>query len=359
MRTLRLIPLLCAAALAAGCYNPFSNPFDFGGGGGGGDDDDAQPARVVEATDTLALAVGGVAPGRDELLFIDANGDPRDFGNGTLACEPDDDILIVRTRPDFETAATGSGVQLVATAPGITAVRCTLDDAALDEVFEITVPPQSLIQILIAEAGGQLADEAQLDPDYPDDEVVLLASISPTGDAIGAVIRNRIDQIEFNDNPALFNADEDDYDRDPPASYYDAVILAENQFSPTDPDDPTYETFSNAQDRNFLEEEWLVAYDQAVLTAAAIFNGDAIDPTVGAFAFRSPTESQWASISHAQQFSPYEIPEDAGFTDASFPAYAPIQLLIHPDVWRYEDGRPAFVFARERQTTDYAITTSP
>jgi hypothetical protein len=61
-----------------------------------------------------------------------------------------------------------------------------------------------------------------------------------------------------------------------------------------DPDDPTHETYSNAQDRNFLDPATQLAYDQAVLTAAGIYNGDIKEFTGGAFAFLSPTGLQAA-----------------------------------------------------------------
>ncbi len=354
-----LILALCITFLS-GCYNPFSNFLDlFDGDGDGNDDRNASPDRVIEATDQFALAIGGVASGRDELVIYNDAGDIRSFDGQTLVCTAEDNIVHIGTRPGYTTAAEGSGVLLTAIEPGVTAVHCTVDDAALSAVYEITIPPQSLIQILVAEGALPIAEEAELDEEYEDEDVVMLDSVSPTASALGAVIRNRIDRINMNDDPGLFNADEEDYDADAPASYYDAVIYAEDQFEPTDRENAAYEIFSDAQDRNFLEDDWRIAYDQAVITAAGIFNRDIADPTTGAFGFRSPTEGEWSVIQEGLWTHTLETPDGAGFSDASFPSLAPIQLLILPDAYTYEDGRPAFVYARKRTSSDFAVTNQP
>ena len=108
-----------------------------------------------------------------------------------------------------------------------------------------------------------------------------------------------------------------------------------------------------------MEGDWLIAYDQAVITAAGVFNGDIVDLTAGAFAFRSPTDAEWDLLAEALSDGADEIPDDSGFTDASFPALAPIQILVHPDVWTYDDGLPSFVFARERLDGYSAMTNNP
>lgn len=347
------IAALLLVASAAGCSTIFRNPFSSGGDDGR---PEAVPARVIEATAKFALAVGGVAPGRDELVLRDSAGDARDLAGHTLECAPDDPILLMRPRPGFATQAEGSGVQMVAIAPGLTAVRCSVDGAEEAEVFEVTIPPQELIQILVAEAGQQLADEAQIDEASG---AVALESDSPTAEALGSAIRNRVELTNSLDDPGLFEADARSYDADPPASYYEAIVVAAGQFSPTDPQDPSNAAFERAQDRNFLDGDWVVAYDQAVLTAAGIFNGDIADTTGGSFAFRSPSDDEWVSISGAWTVHSIELPTGAGFADATFPRLSPIQLLIHPNVWRYGDGRPAFVFARSRTEADYAIVNTP
>lgn len=337
----------------SGCSKIFRNPF------AGDDDDDgrpsALPSRVIEPTAKFSIAIGGVAPGRDELVIYDDMENVRDFSGRTLECAPDDPIVILRPRPDFDSLAAGSGVQIIATDAGVTAIRCTVDGEEMENSWEVTVPPQYLIQILLAEAGEQIKGEADLDGDGN----VKLDSQSKTANALGAVIRNRIDMINTADDPKLFEVDERRYDIEPPASYYDEVIMAPGQFAPISPQDLTHDTFENAQDRNFLDEEWLTAYDQAVLTAAGIFNGDIADSTGGAFAFHSPAEEEWDAISLAWSTHYTAIPDGAGFSDADFPSLAPIQILIHPDVWTYTGGRPSFVFARVRSPENFAVVNMP
>lgn len=356
MRISRLALALLIALSFSGCSKLF---WPFGGGGGdGGGGNPAIPNRVIDPTMKFALAVGGVAPGRDELVITEPNGDLRDFSGRTLECRADEGIVLIWTRPGFGSPAEGSGVLLVAVDAGVTAIRCSVDGVDLSEVYEVTIPPQNLIQILLAEAGEQIKDEA--DTEERDGEtVVKLDSASPTASALGNVIRNRINKINLSDNSDLFEADAHAYEENPPVSFYDAVILADGQFSPVDADDPSHENFDNAQDRNFLEGDWLIAYDQAVLTAAGIFNGDIADNTGGSFAFRSPTQSEWGVILGAWTTFSFTIPDGAGLSDANYPVFAPIQILIHPDIWTDHAKPPSFVFARERTAADYAVSNSP
>ncbi len=353
--TIKVIASLLVLITCSGCWKNFFDPMGIFSQSGD-ERPSVIPDRVVNPTDKYLLALGGVAPGWDELVIFDNNENPQDFTGKTLECAADDEIVRLEVRPGYSDEASGSGVRIIPTEPGITAIRCSVDGEELDKVYEVTIPPQHLIQILIAEALGQLTDEAELDDDG---DTVKLQSISPTGNALGSVIRNRILFINSHDKPDLFLADKDDYDLNPPASYYDAVIMAEGQFSPADPQDPNYDLFDDAQDRNFLNDDELVAYDQAVLTAGGIFNGDIDDTTTGAFAFMSPTPDEWSKIAQAWSMYYWSIPVGAGFSDADFPAFAPIQILIHPDVWKYDDGRPSFVFARMRTEEDFAVVNVP
>lgn len=351
-------------SLSQGCTNPFSLQELFGLGGD--DDSDtndvrpsAQPSRVIEPTQKFAVAIGGVASGRDELVLHDEYGNIRHFVGDPLSCTPsDEEVLRLEPRPDFETASAGSGVRIVALKPGVVSITCVVGDIELDDIYEVTVPPQSLVQILVAEAGEQLADEAELDDDYQD-PVVMLTSESPTASALASVIRNRIELINSDDDPGLFDVEEDEYDGDPPASYYDAVISADDQFSPSALTDPSHGIYADAADRDKMYGDWTIAYDQAVIAAAGVFNGDIADTTGVSFAFRSPTGEEWDLLTAEWSGSNDSIPEDSGFTDGSFPNLSPIQILIHPDVWTYDDGRPAFVFARTRGGGDSAITNTP
>lgn len=356
MSILRIIAVFLILTSCTGCSQLFRNPFS-------SDDDDSGrpssvPDRVANTTNEYYLAIGGVAPGGDELVIEDDNGDARNFSGQTLECKADDDIVILRPRPGFDTVTAGSGVLMVATSPGITAIHCTLDGQELQEIYEVIISPQSLIQILVAEAGTQLKDEADIDSPQGK-SIVRLTSTSPTGNALGTVIRNRINLINSTDDPELFAADPDDYDTNPPASYYDSVILAKNQFSPTDTQDPNHKVFEDAQDRNFLEPDTQIAYDQAVITAAHIFSGDTPDSTGGSFAFRSPTQAEWSAVLAAWTGFSLTTPDASGFSDLDFPALAPIQVLIHPNIWKYSDGRPSFILARRRMSENYAVTNIP
>ncbi|MFH1830404.1 MAG: hypothetical protein ABH871_06485 [Pseudomonadota bacterium] len=354
----RIAIILLVLLSCSGCWKKFFDPLGIFGGGGEDERPSAIPNRVVDPADKYLLAIGGVASGRDELVIFDGSGNQEDFTGKTLACTADDDIVHLTNRPGFADQASGSGVRIIPIEPGVTAIRCTVDGQDLGKTYEVTVPPQVLIQILVAEALGQLTDEAVLDEDEESD-VVTLDSNSPTANPLGSVTRNRINYIISHDDPDLFSADEETFDSDPPVSYYEAVILAEGQYSPTDPSDPNHDLFDDAQDRNFLHEDELIAYDQAVLTAGGIFNGDIADTTTGAFAFMSPTPSEWNTIAQAWSMHYWTVPEGAGFTDATFPAFAPIQILIHPDMWTYDDGRPSFVFARMRTDNDFAVVNVP
>ncbi|MBT3181588.1 MAG: hypothetical protein HN337_03650 [Deltaproteobacteria bacterium] len=360
MSKFRLALCLAIMLILSGCKNPFSFTNPFGGGGGGDDDrESVQPDRVTEPTQKFYLAIGGVAPGRDELIIYNSYGSIQTFPGNPLECEAaDEDLVKLQPRPEYNTLSDGSGAQIVPLLPGVTAIRCWVGDVNLDYVYEVTIPPQSMIQILVAEAGLQIADEATLDDEY-DDDIVELTSESPTATALASVIRNRIELINDLDDPDLFNADEEEYDEDAPTSYYDAVIFANGQFSPTSPSDQTYDIFVKASLRKFMDDDYQIAYDQAVITAAQVFNGDKNDNTDGAFAFRSPTDDEWDILSSAWNEGASQIPENSGFTDEDFPSLDPIQILIQPDVWTYSDGRPAFVFARERLDGEFAIENTP
>ncbi len=350
LKKLYIVCLLAFPLLTSSCFSPLSF---FGFGGGGGDDEeDAQENRAIEPTAVFSLALGGVAPGRDELVLYDDDGELLDTSERDLNCVASKEIVSFNPRPGFDNFSKGAGVQIIPQDEGITTITCLLDDVPLSETYEVIIPPQNLIQILIAEAQTQITDEATLDSEI---DTVTLNSISPTADAIGSVINNRIAMIEDANNPGLFNIDTEDYDYDPIVSHYNTVILAPNQFSPTNSNDPTNELFSNAQDRNFLEQTSLIAYDQTVLTAADIFADDINDPTQGAFAFRSPTEEQWAIISEALNSETTEMPLATGVADVDFPAFAPLQIVIVDKVWTYEDGRPAFIFIRPRFDYEPAV----
>ena len=353
------ITLLIALLISTSCgYNPFSNPLDMFGGSSGRDS--VQPSRVENATGKFYLAIGGVQNGLDELILKNDDGSTRIFTGDSLVCtSSDESVATVEPRSGYDTQAAGSGVRIVPIASGIAEITCKSGGEDLGDKYEVTIPPQSLIQILLAEGGMQISDEANASELDDGTYSVALDSTSATATALASVIRNRIEKINDENDPSLFGVtDTDSYDSNTPASYYDAVINASGQFSPVSSSDASHDMFEAANKRDYLTGDWLIAYDQAVITSAQIFNGDLDDNTGKSFAFASPTSDEWKSLSDANA-SGLAIPVDFVFTDDTFPSLAPIQILIHPDIWTYSDGRPAFIFARERGDSDAAITTTP
>ncbi len=327
----------------------FENPFPFGDDGG-----DVKH-QEKDVSGKLALALGGVTEGADEIVF--------DEGVEVLNLKNEDpDLFAVTTRDGYTTYKDGRGGKVIAGRSGIGYVTPILSGETSDSIdpIQVTIPPQKLIQILIGEARGELDREATLESGE-----VKPSSVSVTGDAVGAVIRNRIDLINQENDPQLFLADVDQYGQDPPISYYEAVIEANDgavyQFSPVDPDDPSQDVYLVAAKRKNLDPSLQSAYDQAVLTAADIFNGDTEDATGGSFAFYSPTPSQHDLLREAWENEATELPDGCGTSDGQFPALAPIQILILEGIAPSlgDNQVPSFVFIRSRDSLDPAVTTTP
>lgn len=315
---------------------------------------------VYEPTATYKLALGGVAAGRNELVLFDANGSPRGFfreGYSELTFEAVPAIVDFTPRDGFASLITGSGAKMTPKSVGIATIFYYLDGVKQTDTYQAIIPPQKLIQILLGEARGQILDEITLS----EGGAVDLASKSETAEGLGHVINNRIAMIEA-DTPALFNVDAVTFAANPPQSKYDATIEAENQFNPTKAGDASNDIYQKAADRSNVTSNFLPAYDQAVLTAADIFCGTicgVTDSTNGAFAFRSPDADQWKIVEEALTSKTKIIPDGIGFSDQTFPALNPIQILIVPDVAVYDDGRASFIFARQRLSSDPAISNEP
>ncbi len=339
----RVIPLILLIVLSASCFGVDSTT----------DPEGSVTQRERNVSDKLALALGGVREGADLISPEDSPGE-LDFTT------EDSDLLRLTVPNGFGNYLDAEAVQVTPLDVGIGYVTPIVD--GLDrEPVQVTISPQALIQILIGEARGQLTREASLDREGE----VKSSSVSVTGDAVGAVIRNRINLINDTGSPGLFKASPTLYERDPPASYYEAVIEGGDginfQFSPVDPDDPTHEKYLAAERREDLDDEDQIAYDQAVLTAADIFNGDTEDPTEGAFAFYTPSASQWEVLQEALADGVTELPTGSGTSDARFPSLAPVQVLILSDIASATttEERPSFVFVRERDSTDPAVIDVP
>lgn len=351
MKKIGLI-LTCLTLTACGSVadyftKPFTSLFD---------SDDAQPPTVtdqpvVEPTAKFALAMGGVAPGRDEIAIVPAPAADLQFSATS-------DIIGFLPRPGKTSFTDGAGAQLVPQKEGTTTVHYSVGGVDAAPVYSVTIPPQSLIQVLIGEARGQIADEVTLS-----NGAVALASRSVTAEAIASVVRNRVKLIDAKGNPALFDVDAMKYALGGEPAKYDAVIEAAQsgtyQFSPVDPDDPSHGEFENAAARSFLDKSLLAAYDQSALSAAQIFDGSTVDPTHGAFGFRTPTANEGLCLDLAARAPSPVLPSSCDDPDARFPAFVPVQILIHPNVPRLSDGRPAFIFYRARTLTEPAVTSDP
>jgi len=316
-----------------------------GFGGSNEENDGGVTRREVDISGKIAVGLGGSAPGADEITIDEAF--------TTLTFENNDPDL-------FDLDVSGDTARVIPHDAGIGYVTPFVNGRARDPI-EVTIPPQRLIQILLGEARGELDREATTEAAGASQRVKP-GSVSVTGDAVAAVIRNRIDLINDGGAPSLFLADAGDYESNPPVSYYDAVIEATNgtvyQFSPVKPGDPSHAVYLDAEAREDVDPNLRVAYDQAVLTAAAVFNTDTEDPTGGAFAFYSPTAAQQEALNEALESRARELPAGCGTSDANFPAFAPVQVLILDDVAPSVAGAGivSFVFVRTRADFEPAVT---
>lgn len=356
MKRLSLILLILTLTGCGSITDYFTKPFTslFSN-----DDDDDGGATtptvtdepVVESTAKYALAMGGVAPGRDQLVI-----DPAPTQELTFSTTSD--IVGFLPLSGKTTFTEGSGAQIVPQKEGTTTVHYSEGGVENSTVYSVVIPPQSLIQILIGEARGQIADDVTLSND-----AVALTSRSTTAEAIAWVVRNRVALIDSKNNPSLFKADATAYASGGDAAKYNAVISAISdgvyQFSPVDPSDDSHDEYQNAEARSFLDKSLYAAYDQSVLSAAFVFNGTLSDPTNGAFGFRTPTVDEGLCLDLAAQSSSPTLLASCDDPDARFPTLAPIQVLILPGVPRLSDGRPAFIFYRARTITEPAVTTTP
>jgi len=332
-------------------YKLISGDDSGGSSSDSGDESYSPSVPVIEATATYSIAMGGVAPGRDELVLTDSDGELLDLSGQELRFESSTDVVGFLPRPDYSDFASGSGAQIVPQKTGFAVVTYYIDDAIQYDQFLVIVPPQTLIQMMVSEASTQLTAEAEVNDDYH----VTLDSDSPTANAIGGVTRNRVIMITETGNPSLFEADDATWDESP----YTAVITANSsgvyQYSPVDPSNAAHTTYTNAEARSYLDDSLHRAYDQAVLSAAHIYSDNTADPTGDAFGFFSPTAEEWAKIDIAYKNGLYDLPVGAGVSDSDFPALEPIQIVVLDSVSTLSDGRPSFVFIRSKEPLDYAV----
>ena len=314
------------------------------------------PARITHreqaVSGKLTVALGGSLS--TEYIFSESAG-------VTDVHNDDEDLFSISARDGFPSIATGHGFKVTPLHEGIGYVTPMTALGNLDAV-EITIPPQKLIQVLVGEARGEIAREATLENNQ-----VKSTSVSVTGNALGAVIRNRINLINETSNPSLFVADPTAYSSNPDISYYEAVIEANSsgnyQFLPVDPEDSSHDEYEQASDRSTVSSDLQMSYDQALLTAGGIFNDSTDDPTSESFGFYSPSPEEYQSLRSALSNPENvggQLPENCGTSDSSFPALAPIQVLLLPEIapsGTHADI-PAFVFIRSRMSTEATVSGS-
>lgn len=351
-----LLILILLGLVTSGCG------FDFGNSTSDNTSGSIVPSTdpIIEGVNKYFVALGGVASGRDQLVFTAEDGSLRDFSGSVLQFEiAKPTVFGLLTRVGFADFAAGSGATIVPQKAGSSLVSYTVDNIPQDAQIGVVVPPQELVQILLGEARGQIAQEVTIDSDGH----VTLQSRSPTAEALAAVIRNRVSMIAETGEASLFAADSTRFFSDSPASGYGAVIEASKlgiyfQFEPIRPSDPNRTIYDNASSRNFLDSGDLLAYDQSVLTAGGIFDGSIVDPTDGAFGFRTPSAQQAACLEDAAARALPDIPSNCGPGDEMFPALAPLQIVIFSEVAKLSSGRPAFVFYRSRESSEPAVIIS-
>lgn len=334
--------LILTTFVCVGC-----NFLDFGLAdlfGGGGDNDQ----RVF-----FPLALGGVNPDWNKVeLDKDTNFDDLEFS-------ADQSELVAFAIPTgFSSFEEADAVQLNPLAVGATEADIRYDDE-IQQTLIVSIPPPKLIQMLVAEARASLVSEALIE-----DGEVSPTSFSLTGSALSWVVRNRVQLIANRDDAALFNADSTLFLEDPPASSWAAVVEAKNgnsyEFSPVNPADTNHELYLDSDSRSNMDSENLIlAYDQAVTSAAQIFGSQMGDPTNGSFAFYSPSDDEYTALLTGLFSEDTVLPAGVGISDANFPALSPIQVVILLEVAsRSSDtDTPAFVFVRERISTEPAVTS--
>lgn len=312
--------------------------------------DDAIPAASplqFDFDEKMKLALGGTLPGWDQLLIenlgptdqVDLEISPEGIVEGQL----------------LDASSHSATYRMLPQAAGIAQVRYRINGILQDKILKVVVPPQEMIQVLMGEARSIIPQEISKDAEGRVDR----SSQSSTAQALLSVVRNRVKLIEANDQPSLFVVDAEDFSNADLAGRYSLVIRAHRngiyQFSPVDPEDPSFDAFSAAAQRDGLSTSRLYVYDQALLSAADIFDESLGDNTSGSFGFYSPTESEYDAL--LSGLGSTELPEGAGRSDSTFPALAPIQILILPDIspQSFDANLPSFVFVKSRQANEDAV----
>lgn len=295
----------------------------------------------------MTLALGGTLPGWDEVVVshiaptdqVVLEMIPRENISATVV-DATNDSLTFKIHPEL---------------PGIALIRYRVNDVLQDKNIKVIVPPQEMIQVLMGEARSIIPQESTL----TSEGLVDRHSSSFTAQALLSVVRNRIKLIEERNEASLFVVDEEAFSEADLAQRYRLVIQANQngiyQFSPVDPNDPSFEAYTAASQRGGLSDSRLIVYDQALLTAANIFDESLADNTFESFGFYSPTQSQYENLLSGLGSS--ELPEGIGRSDDTFPTLAPIQILILNEIspQTFDANLPSFVFVKSRTATENAV----
>ncbi len=295
----------------------------------------------------MKLALGGTLTGWDELLIdgLEAS------DSVDLVFEPEG----VATGNIIDASASSITFRINPETAGITQLKYKLNGVLQNKVIKIVIPPQEMIQVLMGEARSIIPQEITLDSEGR----VERSSTSFTAQALLNVVRNRIKLMEERNEASLFVVDSDEFVSANLAERYRLVIQANRngiyQFSPVDPDDPSFSAYSAAAQRSGLSASRMLVYDQALLTAADVFDESLEDNTSESFGFYSPTKSEYENL--LTGLNSTELPEDVGRSDNTFPTLAPIQILILENIspQTFDEELPSFVFVKSRTSAEAAV----
>jgi len=295
----------------------------------------------------MKLALGGTLPGWDQLLIE--------------GLEPSDEVKL-EISPDgileghiIDATTNTITFQMSPLQAGIAQVKYRINGALQDKTIKVVIPPQEMIQVLMGEARSIIPQEITKDSEGRVDR----NSASFTAQALLSVVRNRMKMIEEQNQPSLFVVDENDFVQASLAQRYRLIIEAHRhsiyQFSPVDSSDPSHSAYLAAAQRSGLSTSRLYTYDQALITAADIFDESLEDNTQKSFGFYSPTQTEYENLLTGLHTT--QLPEDAGRSDDTFPSLAPIQILILGEIsgQTFDANLPSFVFVKSRSPTEDAV----
>ncbi|MBI2336392.1 MAG: hypothetical protein HYU97_06485 [Deltaproteobacteria bacterium] len=338
----RLITIVCSLSLSLGCglniapepEDPTTLPA-------------AEPLQFTYDT-YMPLALGGVLPGWDQIQIDGLQ--PADLV----------DILIEPATLASSLAIVDDGsaitYQITPHQAGIGKINYRINGVLQNETVKLVIPPQAMIQVVMGEARSIIPQEVTTDTEGR----VAKDSQSPTAQALLSVVRNRIAIMEAEQAPYLFVVSTAAFAQANLAERYTLVITANNgttyQFSPVNPNDPSYPAYAQAADRAQLTfTSRMLTYDQTVLTAAQIFDDSLTDNTDGAFGYYSPTATQYQNL--LSGLNSTTLPTGIGTSDSQFPALAPIQILLLSDIspQSFDETLPSFVLIGARSFQDNAV----